>query len=74
MEIIKIRTEYIQLSQLLKLLSYISSGGECRYFMDENTILINGEKAFEKRKKLYNNFEVIINDKEYLIQSEIKGN
>ncbi|MFV0287937.1 MAG: RNA-binding S4 domain-containing protein [Mycoplasmatales bacterium] len=72
MEKIIINTEYIQLVQLLKMLNYISSGGECKYFMNENKILINNEIPFEKRKKIYDNFEVIINDKEYLIKSEIK--
>ncbi|MFV0288670.1 MAG: RNA-binding S4 domain-containing protein [Mycoplasmatales bacterium] len=74
METIKIKTEYIQLVQLLKMLNYISSGGECKYFMNENIILLNDQKVIEKRKKIYDNFKIQINNKEYLIKSEIKTN
>lgn len=60
--IIKINTEYIQLNQLLKLADIISSGGEMKWFMEENDIFYNGEIETRLRKKIYNNDIVVIND------------
>lgn len=69
---IKIKGDMINLSQFLKLESYISSGGEVVYFMETNKILINDEPAFAKRQKIYNNFSIQINDVIYKVISEDK--
>ncbi len=70
MNIIKINTEFITLVQLLKMESIISSGGEVKYFLIENKVLLNDNEVFEKRKKIYPNDILIINEEEYRIESE----
>lgn len=70
MNIIKINTEFITLVQLLKMESIISSGGEVKYFLSENKVLLNDNEVFEKRKKIYPNDILIINEEEYRIESE----
>ncbi len=70
MNIIKINTEFITLVQLLKMESIISSGGEVKYFLEENEVLLNNQAVFEKRKKIYPNDILVINNEEYKIKSE----
>lgn len=53
MEQIKIETDMIQLDQLLKWASILQSGGEIRFLLDEQRIVVNGVLCTAKRKKLY---------------------
>lgn len=53
MRSIKIKGEYITLQQLLKVESIISSGGEIKIYLLENTILVNGERETRRGRKLY---------------------
>lgn len=53
MEKIKIKGEFITLQQLLKVESIISSGGEIKYYLMENNVLVNGEKETRRGRKLY---------------------
>lgn len=59
---LKISTEYIQLNQLLKYADIISSGGEAKFFIQDNEVLYNGELETRLRKKVYNQDEITIND------------
>lgn len=52
MKKIEIFGEYIQLDQILKKLDFISSGGEIGMFLQSHSILLNGQKVSEKRKKI----------------------
>lgn len=52
MKKIEIFGEYIQLDQILKKLDFISSGGETGMFLQSHSILLNGQKVSEKRKKI----------------------
>ncbi len=52
MEKISITTEYIKLDQFLKLANLVSSGGEARFFIEEQEILVNGENEKRRGKKL----------------------
>ena len=52
-QLVTITGEYITLSQLLKKLDYISSGGECRFFLQENMIKVNGIQEARRGRKLY---------------------
>ncbi len=70
MNIININTDFITLVQFLKMESIISSGGEVKYFLEENQVLLNDIEVFEKRKKIYPNDILKINEDEYRIQSE----
>lgn len=71
METIKIETLMIQLDQFLKWASILQSGGEIRFLLDEDKILVNGILCKAKRKKLYPGDTVEIKDVgTYLIKGE----
>ncbi|MGO4545031.1 S4 domain-containing protein YaaA [Paenibacillus sp. 2TAB23] len=53
MKEIKIKTEYITLGQFLKLSDCISTGGHAKFFLQENTVIINGEADNRRGRKLY---------------------
>ena len=67
MKEIKLKTEYITLQQLLKMENFISSGGEAKYYLMDNYVLVNGEEESRRCKKLYPNDHVIIEKKEFQI-------
>ncbi|MBQ3418610.1 MAG: S4 domain-containing protein YaaA [Erysipelotrichaceae bacterium] len=67
MEKIYIESEYIKLSQFLKFIDLVFSGGEAKIFLENNEILINGEKDNRKGRKLYKGDIVEILDKQYQI-------
>lgn len=64
---ITIKTEYITLSQFLKLSNIIQSGGEAKLFIINNNIFVNGEMEKRKGKKLYKNDHIQISNKEFVI-------
>ncbi len=64
MENIKIKGEYITLQQLLKVLNIISSGGEVKYFLEENVVLVNNERETRRGRKLYPSDKVNVLDME----------
>ncbi len=70
MKDIKITTEYITLGQLVKFLSLVGSGGEVKFFLLENEILINGEIDNRRGRKIYPNDLVTINNQRYKIVSK----
>lgn len=51
-KIVKIDTEYITLGQFLKIADIIQSGGEAKWFLQENQIYINGEVDNRRGRKL----------------------
>lgn len=42
--LIELQDEYITLSQLLKVCNIVSSGGEAKAYLAQETVLVNGEK------------------------------
>jgi ribosome-associated protein len=52
MQSIAIHTDYIKLDQFLKLAEIVSSGGEARFYIQENPILVNGEPENRRGRKL----------------------
>ena len=52
MKTVKIKTEYIELQQLLKMEDYISSGGQAKYYLQENEVYVNGELESRRGRKL----------------------
>lgn len=44
--------EFIDLTNLLKLLSLVNSGGEAKMLIAEGEVLLNGEEETRRRKKL----------------------
>ena len=63
----KLKTKYIELQQLLKIESYISSGGEAKYFLAENKVYVNNELETRRGRKLRVGDIVRIEKDEYLI-------
>ena len=65
-----INDEFITLSQFLKMEDFISSGGQAKFFLQEEQVFLNGQLENRRGKKLYNDDVVKIFDKEYLIINE----
>jgi len=63
----KINGDYITISQLLKVLDYVVSGGETKYFLLENECLLNEAPIYEKNKKIRVGDIVTINGKRFLM-------
>ena len=70
MKVVKIKTEYITLGQLLKYADIIPSGGYEKIFIQENSILVNGEEEKRRGRKLRKGDSVKIDKLEILIDSE----
>lgn len=50
---ITIDTPYITMSQALKILGVVSSGGQVKWFLEEYNILLNEQQEQRRGKKLY---------------------
>ncbi|MEP1094124.1 MAG: RNA-binding S4 domain-containing protein [Cyclobacteriaceae bacterium] len=44
--------DFIELNKLLKILSWVASGGEAKQVIDEGLVTVNGEVEKRRRKKL----------------------
>ena len=53
MEIIEIKTPYINVDQLLKFSGLIESNGQVIHFLEEKLILVNDIIISQRRKKIY---------------------
>ncbi len=60
---IKLTSEYITLTQLLKIADYVSSGAEAKFMVKELNIKVNGELENRRGKKLYPGDVIIIEGK-----------
>ena len=68
MKSIIIKTEYIELQQLLKMEDLISSGGQAKYFLAKNEVLVNDIKEDRRGKKLRKGDIIKIGKEEYKIE------
>ena len=68
MKTFKLKTEYIELQQLLKIENYISSGGEAKYFLAEEKVYVNNELETRRGRKLRVGDIVKIDKDEYQIK------
>ncbi|UWV81127.1 RNA-binding S4 domain-containing protein [Mycoplasmopsis cynos] len=46
--IIKIKSEFIKISQLLKFSKIINTGGEIKKFLEDNHVTLNGKKKLHQ--------------------------
>lgn len=67
MKNIAITTEYIKLDQFLKLANIVGSGGEARFFIDENDILVNNEIEKRRGRKLRNGDVVEVGNQSFTV-------
>ena len=67
---IKIREdeEYITLNVLLKITDIISTGGMAKIFLQENVVLVNGEKEDRRGRKLYRGDVIEVNKRIFEIK------
>ncbi|EEJ71746.1 S4 domain-containing protein YaaA [Lactobacillus ultunensis] len=68
MSIIKdftIEGEYITLGQFLKEESIISSGGQAKFYLQDNPVTLNGELEDRRGKKLHVGDHLQVNGQEY---------
>lgn len=65
---VRITTEYITLTQLLKEENIISSGGQAKYYLMDFPVLLNGETENRRGKKLYDHDEIVIDGETYTIE------
>lgn len=68
MKVIKISTNSIKLGQFLKLLGCISTGGEAKFFLNENIVKINEKPENSRGKQLFNGDKIEINSEKYIIE------
>jgi S4 domain protein YaaA len=52
-QILRLKTEYITLGQLLKIQNIISSGGQAKWYLQTNQVWVNGQLEKHRGKKLY---------------------
>lgn len=67
MKTLKITTEYITLQQFLKIENFISSGGEAKYYLQENNVYVNNELENRRGRKLYPNYIILVENQEFKI-------
>ncbi|MBN0919568.1 RNA-binding S4 domain-containing protein [[Mycoplasma] gypis] len=65
--LVEIIGESIKLSQLLKKMHVIETGGRAKYFIEVHEVTINGEKAFSRNQKVKPGDILWIDDRIYKI-------
>ena len=61
----KLTSEYITLGQFLKEESIISSGGQAKWYLQDNPVLLNGVKEQRRGKKLRSGGKLEVNQETY---------
>ncbi|WP_300560625.1 S4 domain-containing protein YaaA [Companilactobacillus sp.] len=56
---ITIETEFITVGQFLKEVGIIATGGQAKWYLQENSITVNGEPENRRGKKLHKGDKVI---------------
>lgn len=70
MRIINIKTEFITLGQLLKILDIVSSGGEAKFYVKTHKILVNNAPEDRRGRKLRKGDLVVFPDLKILIDDQ----
>ena len=69
MNIIKIDTEFVTLSQAMKMAALVQSGGEAKQFILQELVLVNNTVCTQRGKKLYKGDIIEFDGIEHVIQS-----
>ena len=66
---IKLRKDetFITLGVLLKITGIIDTGGQAKFYLSENTVLVNGQEENRRGRKLYHDDEVVVENQSFLI-------
>lgn len=62
-----INGEYIKLEQFLKMANIVSTGGEAKYYLMENKVLVNGEEENRRGRKLYPGDIVVVEGRKLVV-------
>ena len=68
METFKIKGEYIQLNQLLKVMGWCDSGGNANALIDSGKVKVNGAVEIRRRNKIFSGFKVEFDSKVVTIE------
>ena len=66
---IKLRNgeDFITLGVLLKLAGIIDTGGQAKWFLNENAVLVNDEEENRRGRKLYHGDVIIVKNQSFII-------
>ena len=66
---IKLRKDegFITLGILLKLVGIIDTGGQAKWFLSENAVLVNGEEENRRGRKLYHGDQILVQNQSFII-------
>lgn len=64
---ILIDDEYITLTQFLKKIDFISSGGQAKFFLSETDVFVNNELETRRGRKLFSGDIITIDDENFII-------
>jgi ribosome-associated protein len=67
-ETFKLSQEYIQLNQLMKVMSWSMTGGEANVIIDKGLVTVNGNVELRRRNKIYKGFEVSYGDHAVVVE------
>ena len=65
---VKIETEFITLGQFLKDVGIISTGGQAKWYLQDNEVQLNGELENRRGKKLRKGDQLVIQGESYEIE------
>ncbi len=68
MEKFKIKGEYIQLNQLLKVIGWCDSGGAANILIHHGEVKVNGVVELRRRNKIFSGFKVEYDSKAVTIE------
>lgn len=68
MEVFKIKGEFIQLNQLLKVIGWCDSGGNANILIDSGKVKVNGHVELRRRNKIFPGFKVELDSKAISIE------
>ncbi len=66
---IKLRKDepFITLGILLKIAGIIDTGGQAKWFLNENAVSVNGEEENRRGRKLYHGDEIVVKNQSFII-------
>lgn len=67
--IVKIIGEFITIGQLLKKMNFISTGGEAKFFLENNQIKIDGKSPIGRNTKVFAKSTVWVNDNLFRVEN-----
>ncbi len=62
-----IESDYIELQQLLKKLSIVSSGGQAKVYLNNNQVLVDKQLETRRGRKIYPQMLVDVGGKTYIV-------